>query len=376
MPSFANLARRKFRGSRSGAARITGGCSGTRLFIHASLIAAATATAATADDGKTTFGGKTFLDLTHVSRYSDDDGAPSHTGFEIKRLYLSLTHDFDKTWSANVTSDSNYTPNNGHAEIFIKKAYVQARVSDAFIARAGAADLPWAPFADNLYGYRYVEKGLLDRLQFGATADWGLHAAGKLLDGQLNYATSIITGNGYRNLTLSRSVDIEGRVAFTAPQGFTAALGFYSGRFGRDGRPVATAVQHTANRFDALVAYVVPGIRFGAEYFAARDWNQVTAHASDRSDGYSIWGAYTIQPGLAVFARADRAKPAKDLRPSLKDTYLNAGIAYTPAKNVDIALAYKHDRVEQNSLSTGNGVIGGVSGGHYREVGVWAQIQF
>src|SRR6266446_2831749 len=71
----------------------------------------------------------------------------------------------------------------GETQLFIKKAYVQARISDAFFVRAGSADLPWIPFAEANYGYRYVELVILDRLKFGTSADWGVHAGGKMADG-------------------------------------------------------------------------------------------------------------------------------------------------------------------------------------------------
>ena len=63
--------------------------------------------------------------------------------------------------------------------MFIRKAFVQAKVSDAFVARLGAADMPWIPFVEDLCGYRYLEQTLIDRLKFGTSADWGVHANGK-----------------------------------------------------------------------------------------------------------------------------------------------------------------------------------------------------
>jgi len=42
--------------------------------------------------------------------------------------------------------------------VFVKKAYVQAKVSDAFAAQLGSADLPWVCSPESFYGYRYIEK--------------------------------------------------------------------------------------------------------------------------------------------------------------------------------------------------------------------------
>lgn len=346
----------------------------TALVAGASLIACG---AAMADEGATTVGGKAFIDFTNIDQTSDGTKqAASGTGADVKRFYLSVTHDFDKTWSANATTDFNYTSTTGETQLFIKKAYVQAKLSDAFVARLGSADLPWIPFVEDLYGYRYVENVLIDRLKFGTSADWGVHAGGKLLDGQFSYAASAVNGNGYKNPTRSQSLDVEGRVAYVPVTGLTVAVGFHSGKEGKDIANTATPVRHTADRFDALIAYVNADLRLGAEYFTATDWNQVTATPTDKSDGYSVWASYNFQPNFAVFARGDQAKPKKDLSPDLKDTYFNVGLSYTPVKKVDVALVYKHDKMQNGSFGTSNGTIGGVNEGKFDEIGIWAQVAF
>ncbi|MGH8314638.1 MAG: porin [Steroidobacterales bacterium] len=335
-----------------------------------------TANADNATEEKTTVGGKAFLDLTNIKQDSDGvDTAATGTGIDVKRFYLSVSHSFDDTWSANVTSDFNYVSNDSETQIYIKKAYLQFKASDAFVARLGSADLPWVPFVEDLYGYRYVENVLVDRLKFGTSADWGVHAGGKFSDGMVSYAVSVINGNGYKNPTRSKSVDFEGRLAVSPVKGLTLAAGFYSGKLGKDiegGAPT----EHTANRFTALAAYVTPKFRIGGEYFTADDWTQVTAVPSDKADGYSVWGSINFTDKVAGFARYDGAKPHKDLTPDLKDQYYNVGVAYKPRKNVDIAFVYKHDKVENGTISTGNGTIGGVTDGKYDEVGLWAQVAF
>ncbi|MDB6160467.1 MAG: porin [Gammaproteobacteria bacterium] len=37
--------------------------------------------------------------------------------------------------------------------------------------------MPWDPFAESLYAYRYVEKTITDRLGYSNTTDWGLNAS-------------------------------------------------------------------------------------------------------------------------------------------------------------------------------------------------------
>ncbi|HEU4593171.1 MAG TPA: porin, partial [Steroidobacteraceae bacterium] len=295
----------------------------------------------------------------------------------VKRFYLGVTHTFDDVWSANVTSDFNYVSNDGETQIYVKKAYVQARLSDAFVVRAGSADLPWVPFVEDLYGFRYVENVIVDRLKFGTSADWGVHAGGKAAEGRFNYAASLINGAGYKNPTRSKSVDFEGRVAFVPVKGLTLAIGGYSGKLGKDVENSPTPTQHTAQRIDALVAWVNGPLRVGGEYFQATDWNQVLTVASDKADGFSVWGSYDFSPKWGAFARYDNADPSKDLNPDLQDEYFNAGVVAHARKGVDVAFVYKHEKVDGGGTwSTSNGTLGGLDQGKYDEVGLWAQVAF
>jgi hypothetical protein len=336
-----------------------------------------TVPARAADAESTTISGKMFVDFTNLDLTNDGvDSTANGTGVDIKRFYLGVTHKFDDVWSANVTTDFNYSSVDSETQIFIKKAYLQAKLSDAFIGRLGVADLPWIPFVEDLAGNRYIENELVDRLKFGTSADWGVHAAGKLADGSFNYAVSVINGAGYKNPTRSKAVDVEGRVGFSPVSGLMLAAGFYSGKLGKDITGVTTF--HTANRFNALVSYVHEGLRVGAEYFQAKDWSQVTTAVSDKADGASAWVSYDFQPQWGVLARADTAKTSKDLKPDLKDEYFNVGLVSHPRKNIDVALVYKYDKVDGGgTIATSNGTIGGTKDvGKLKEVGVWAQVVF
>jgi len=287
-------------------------------------------------------------------------------GLDIKRFYLILDHTFDEIWSANLTTDFNYVSADSETQLFIKKAYVQAKISDAFVVRAGSADLPWIPFVEGNYGYRYVEKMIEDRLNFGSTADWGVHASGKMADGMFGYAVSTIEGNGFKNPTRSKTLDWEGRVNFTPIKGLTAGLGFYNGKLGKDVEGTAMPVLHTAQRWDGLLAYTTDQFRVGGEYFTADNWTAVTSVAKDSADGYSVWGSVNFTPKVSGFVRYDSAKPNKDTSPTKKDEYFNLGISCKPRKGVDLAVVYKHDELKTGSVKTSE----------FDEFGVWSQISF
>ena len=327
----------------------------------------------------TKVGGTAYFDFTNIDQTTNGNGVtPSGTGIDVKRFYLTLDHVFDSMWTANLTTDFNYVAADSQTQVLVKKAYVQAKVSDAFIARAGAADMPWIPFVEGLYGYRFVENTVADRTKFGTSADWGMHAGGGTSDGMVTYAVSAVNGNGYKNPSRSKSVDFEGRIAYMPMKGVTLAAGLYNGKLGKVTQGVTS--QHTAQRYDAVIAYVDPVVRFGVEYFRTTNWTQVLLAPTDSSTGSSTWLSYNITDKTSLFARYDNVSPSKDLNPNYKDRYYNLGLAYHVRANVDVALVYKHEDVTGGALSTASsGTIGSATApmqGKYDEIGVWAQVKF
>jgi hypothetical protein len=344
--------------------------------------------------------GVVFANLSNIDQHTQANGsplpprvrqAPSGTGFDIKRMYIGIDHKFNDIYSANLTTDfqmANVVSAAGGSnlqatELYIKKAYLQAKYSDALTIRAGAADLPWVPFVEDLYGYRYVENTLIDRTKFGTSADWGLNANGKLANGMLNYSVSVINGAGYKvpgtggaNPTLGRTqkMDIEGRLSANFDH-FVFGIGGYQGYLGKD--PVGAVTHHTASRFDAVAAYVSPTLRAGVEYYSANNWNTVTSVVGDKANGTALWGSYKFADQFAAFGRYDWVN-ATTGSPAVKkkDNYYNLGLTYSPAKIVDISLVYKKDSVKNGTFSTSNGTIGGAHLGDYDEIGLFAQYRW
>ncbi len=335
----------------------------------------------------TTVSGTVFYDLSTIDQKSDGaklPGTPNGVNFDIKRMYISVDHQFNSVFSANLTTDFTYDSGVGATQLYIKKAYVQAKLNPLLTLRIGSADLPWAPFVEGIYGYRYVENVMIDRTKFGASADWGVHALGSIPMGgvTLSYAGSVVNGGGYKKpgfvggVNHTNSMDFEGRLSASAA-GFTAAVGGYDGKLGKDAQ--GTATYHDATRFDALLAYVKGPIRAGVEYFHANDWNDVTQAnplLTNKTEGWSGFGSFAFTPQLSVFGRYDWVKPKDTTNPTLANDYFNVGIQYEPVKILDFSLVYKRDKVNNGTYGTQNGTIGGVANGTYDEVGLFGQIKW
>ena len=387
--------------------------------------------------GDTKVGGIVFADVSHVSQKTPgavpatstlqaSNGYPSSngTGVDIKRGYLIFEHGFNSVYSANVTTDLIYDGTAKSTQLFLKKAYLQAKISDALVIRAGDVELPWIPFAESVAGYRFVENTLIDRIKYGATTDTSLNVSGQIPAGpfKLGYSISALDGSGFKspgngNFNRARTMDVEGRVnASLGP--IVAAVGGYSGQLGKDTQ--GASYNHTVSRVDALLAYTTPAGRVGVEYVRERNYSGVTTATPIKptGEGYSAFGSLRLTSQLDLFGRYDRVKPEVDALSSAnkpnsatKDVYWNFGIDYHPISAIDIALVYKREKVTgglftttngaaapatltpylasvgatklsylttPNASPSGSGIIGGLAGqtGTFDEVGVFTQYKF
>ena len=205
--------------------------------------------------------------------------------------------------------------------------------------------------------------------------------------GLVSYAVSAINGAGYKTLSRSsNTIDLEGRVSVNPIKPITLAVGGYTGKLGKS-NDTRQRQPHRATRFNALAAYTDGRVRAGVEYFAAKNWNNMTTAPepapapitpNDKSDGWSAFGSFAFTPKIAVFGRYDWVKPSKWSRPDwrVKDHYFNVGVNYKPIAPVDLALVYKRDRAEERLHLTSNGTIGGVDHGTYDEIGLFGQLAF
>ena len=345
----------------------------------------------------TSISGRMYFDVTNISNKANGarvatatnsaNGVTNGNGtnFDVKRFYVGIDHTFNDTYAANVTTDTTYDGTTGAGQIYLKKAYLQAKYDPAFIVRLGSADLPWVPYVEGLYGYRYLENVMIDRTKYGTSADWGVHVLGSLFDGILNYQISAVNGGGYKKTPVGgdanrfNTMDFEGRIS-AVYQGFNLAVGGYTGKLATAS---GTSTVKTAERFDVLGAYVANGLRVGVEYFSANNINNGNSLANtalgEGANGVSGFASYSFLPEWAVFGRYDSVNPKTKTSPLTNDNYYTVGVTYSPIKIVDFSLAYKHDNVGHGTINTSNGNLGSATGlqtGSYNEIGLWGDLQW
>lgn len=326
----------------------------------------------------TRISGRIYYNFSSISRASDGVQTETGSGFAIKRVYIGIDHKFDDMFAANITTDIAPVvgPNDGNIVgngLYIKKGYLEVKFDPAAVLRIGAADTPWVPFVENIYGLRHIENTITDRTGFATSADWGFHLLGTLGDGLVSYQASIIDGGGYRQPRFSRSLDVEGRIS-AHYKGFTAGFGGYYGNLAKDTTGVETF--NKATRITALIAYQNKLFTIGGEAFDAKNFKQVTLPTPDEATGFSIFGSVRPVRKWTLFGRYDHIRPSLDGAPAETGDYVNIGVQFSPVQIVDLALVYKHEEVRGGTLTTSNGVIGGAIGGTFDEFGLFGQVRW
>lgn len=358
--------------------------------------------------GDTKISGRMYFNFSNIDQQaSGQKTSGSGTGFDIKRLYVGIDHKFNKVFAFNVTTDvsnvvgstSNYNyGTTGSTPVgrgfFIKKAYVEAKINPALIIRAGSADLPWVANDENIYGYRHIEQTIVDG-PYGTSADWGIHALGKL-GKYVDYQVAVIDGGGYRNVKVTKNVDMEGRVGLNV-DGVFADVGGYIGKRGGgvDSALAPTIAYKTAHRFNAMGGFKNDKFTIGGEYFYAWNWNSITSQANeDRGQGFTVFGNYNITKKWSAFGEYQWVKATTSTSGvstgDVRNHYFNVGIQFEPVKILDLALVFKRAAVDNGNYSSVNGSYGSAYStgigcgtatvkpcdGTYNEIGIFGQVRF
>jgi predicted porin len=222
---------------------------------------------------------------------------------------------------------------------------------------------------------------LIDLNGVANTADWGLHATGTFGGGLVSYAASVVDGAGYKTPQRSKRPDFEGRISVVPVKGLTLAVGAYTGKEGKDTQAVENNVLQTTNtfsRYNAAVVYVASQFRVGVEYYSVKNFTNVVITAAtpetDKQHGVSGFAGWNFLPNASVFARYDDTKlhTHETTQPSQEDTkkYLQAGVSYSPRKNVDFALVYKNTKTDADYTTATNTAV------KTNEIGVFSQVKF
>lgn len=295
---------------------------------------------------KGTVYGKVFANF-HTS--TTDFG--SANALAIDRAYFGYKTKIDENFSAAIKLDVGADPNfdddlDFSRYMYLKDAYLQYKVGKLTL-KGGLAGTFQFKTQEKFWGYRYIFKSYQDAYKFGSSADIGIYASYKFSD-MVTVDYAIMNGEGYKK--------VQADSIFKHALGLTLKpVDFLTLRAYSDVLDVAdTARQVTASFF--------AGAKFdkfsiGAEYNYQMN-NKVKADYD--FSGFSVYATYKAMDKLKVFGRFDQLSSSEFEEDVTDDngvvtgtkmvawnkkkdgSFIIAGVEYSPAKKVNLALNYQH----------------------------------
>ncbi len=281
--------------------------------------------------------------------YNLTEGEDQRNSFELKRTYLGYSYNFSKAISAKITLDGSKKSTASSYTVFVKNAQLDWKVVNNVKLSGGLIGTKQFKVQEKFLNYRYVYKAMQDEFKLGASADLGVNAEIKLVDGvKLNLFA--LNGEGYSSLqdSLGR-IKAGAEVVFEPIEGLTL-----KGYYDRYGGKVAvspgetttdTASMHTLSFF---AGYKAGPVRIGAEYDMQLNGEKYSAIAEgyDRSL-LAAYGAYEITNQFEFFA--EWANVSSNTLDGKTDPWnygkdgnlIIAGLQYSPVKGVRSALNYQ-----------------------------------
>jgi len=313
------------------------------------LLAAIGANTAYAED--INISGKVFFDYSA----KENNGAKS-TGGDITRTYITAKKKLDDTWSSTVTIDSalNKTATGKKNEVFLKMAQLTGKFSDAVNVKAGMIGTPWIGYEDGLNGHRYIAKSYVDSHGLDASADAGIGAFGKVMDGKVNYDVVMVNGAGYGNTTASESTDLNARVGMDVMKGLTVDVGFRSGY--RGSKATATPTKSTLMQILGTYSNEVNNLSYRAGF------NLISSKNGSATDtAQEIW-VTARQGNYGGFARIENT--SFDVAPKT-ETRLLLSADYFVSKDIIASLV-------SDTISN----VAGAVGAKKTSMGMYSQFKF
>jgi hypothetical protein len=267
-------------------------------------------------------GGRAFVDYFYDLVAAE--GTEGLHGFRYRRLYLTADFTLSEAFTgrARLEADDGTVGPNGPVPV-VKDLWLRWAYHGGHSATLGVTSPPAFGIAQDVWGYRSLNKTILDQQGLVGSRDFGLRLDGPLAGTEtVRYAVMLANNSGLRPET-DRYKRLYGQVAVRPTDRLTLVAGAdYAGY--DDERTHAT-------RLSAFAGYATEPIRVGLEgYWGRTGMRDGTARTNG---GASLFGAVQVTPSWEVVARLDRSRIAGP-GPDVYDTLLIGALSYRPHPNV------------------------------------------
>lgn len=293
-------------------------------------LAAVTSVSAQAPD--IDWSGLAFLDY----QYFIADANPEVEGtnsFEYRRIYLTATTDLSPEFRARVRLEAQgrATTQQGRPVPSVKDAWVRWEYAESgHRATLGVQPPPLFQISERAWGYRSLERTLIDRTRLRNSRDTGFRLDGPIV-GDLEYSAMIGNGSGARPEAVGdRGKDYYVQLAYRPGEIFRASLG---GDY-RERNPDDLDGETSAT-VSGFVGAVTEGGRLGVEAFYVHNEFGGDVLPDQDGVGVSVFAVANLTDQTSVIARYDYADDDVGVT-GVDEHYVLAAFAYRPIPRVSL----------------------------------------
>ena len=301
--------------------------------------------------------GDWYYNVARDSAFTPPHAAPGKTalsgpkdlnGFQFRRIYFAYDNDISEKFTSRFRLEADQTALSGTKILpVVKDAYLKWKdIMSGSDLTFGIQPTTAFDISEGAWGYRMLEKTIIDLRGVVPSRDFGLSLRGKVDDGgMLNYWAMVSNGDGnspntskYHRYAANIDVKPVDKLQIDVNVDYRALPSINDIK--STTAPRAT-VSNSIMTLSGFVGYKDTDFSLGAEVFSSSQANNfVDASGSQVSltqFGFSLWGSYNLQSDLALVARFDQYDPnnSSDATGDAR-SYIIGGLSWKADKNVSI----------------------------------------
>lgn len=256
--------------------------------------------------------------------------AADSSAFRFRRIYLTYDNDIDTDFAVKfqLEADEIELTSKGKDGVYVKQAFLRWKelgpVGDLFM---GMSSTPLWGNAEAVWGYRSIEKTILDLNRYGSASDLGVALQRTPAQGRpLGWHLMLANGNGQKPEN-NRSRKLYLSVPFKTGNVLLEGVADYE--WSREDREKYT--------FKIFGGWQKESGGFGIEAFQRTELNAGTAGAEVIPVGASVFGRARLSDRWATFGRYDYLDPNTEADNSgYRENLLIIGVDFAPIKAVHL----------------------------------------
>ena len=256
--------------------------------------------------------------------YNVSGPAEKENGFQFRRIYFT----YDLKWSDKVSgrfrleaNDARFSKSTGKMTPYVKESSITWKQAQGSLSAGLVPTLTWA-LQEKVWGYRSIEKTIMDLRSKGSAVDLGLQWNRKL-GGSSSVALMLSNGDG-----TSAETNNNKKIAL---QVLTKVAGLDAKVYADMETPEKEKDKTTLAGF---IGKSGDGFHGGIEGFYRID-KKAAAGEDQKGFGVSLFGAKPVAEGKKLFARVDLYDKDGDAEDD-QETLLIAGLDWALAKDLHV----------------------------------------